>query len=372
MRICSLKTVMTGARKVIVGMSGGVDSSVTALLLKGEGLEVEGLFMKNWDEDDGTAYCSAAQDYADARNVCTRLDIPLREVSFSEAYWDQVFEGFLDGLGQGLTPNPDVLCNREIKFGHFQACAQRMGANRIATGHYARLVDVDGVQQLHKARDKGKDQSYFLHMVPLEQFRSAMFPLGDIEKPDVRRIARDHGLVVAAKRDSTGLCFIGERPFREFLRTYLPAKPGVIESTSAHALGEHIGLSFYTIGQRRGLGIGGVRGGAEQPWYVVAKDLARNALIVSQDEQDLYASGLVAGGMNWLCETPTQSFRCAAKIRYRQADQDCRVSPLDGEEDTWRIEFDQPQRAITPGQYAALYDAEQCLGGGMILRSVEK
>ena len=361
---------MEGAAKVIVGMSGGVDSSVTALLLRDQGMQVEGLFMKNWDEDDGTEYCTAVKDYADARAVCEKLDIPLREVSFSEAYWDQVFESFLDGLDQGLTPNPDVLCNREIKFGHFSAEARKLGAERIATGHYARLTEIDGQPRLFKAGDRNKDQSYFLHMVPKEQFASAMFPLGDIDKPDVRRIARARGLEVAEKRDSTGLCFIGERPFRDFLRTYLPAQPGEIKSSTGKMLGEHMGLSFYTIGQRRGLGIGGVKDGAELPWYVVSKDTGGNTLIVSQDESELYAPALIASGMNWLCETPVRDFACAAKIRYRQADQSCRVIPMDSAQNLWRVEFDQPQRAITPGQYVALYQGEQCLGGGMIVRSL--
>lgn len=358
------------ASKVIVGMSGGVDSSVTALILKRQGVQVEGLFMKNWDEDDGTAYCSAAADRADALAICAKLDIPLREVSFSEAYWDEIFEGFLDGLDQGLTPNPDVLCNRVIKFGHFSAAARKMGADRIATGHYARLSNTDGLPELRKARDKSKDQSYFLHMVPRDEFRHAMFPLGEIEKPDVRRIAKENGLQVADKRDSTGLCFIGERPFRDFLRTYLPARPGAIRSTDDRVLGEHIGLSFYTIGQRRGLGIGGVRGGEEKPWYVISKDLDSNTLVVSQDEADLYAPALMTSTMNWLCEPPPTSFSCAAKIRYRQADQACRVIQVDAETDAWRVEFERPQRAITPGQYAALYDGERCLGGGMIMRSL--
>lgn len=354
--------------KVIVGMSGGVDSSVTALLLREQGLQVEGLFMKNWDEDDGTAYCTAARDYQDALQVCHALDIPLREVSFSEAYWDQVFEGFLAGLGAGITPNPDVLCNREIKFGQFSACAKQLGAEAIATGHYARLVESNGAPQLLKARDTAKDQSYFLQMVPRTSFRHAMFPLGELEKPDVRRIARERGLKVAEKRDSTGLCFIGERPFRDFLRTYLPARSGPIETRDGHVLGEHMGLPFYTIGQRRGLGVGGVRGGAEKPWYVIAKDIALNKLLVSQNEADLMESTLIAGGMNWLCDPPQGSFRCAAKIRYRQADQACFVEPH-GDDDQWRLTFDQPQRAITPGQYAALYDGDLCLGGGMILRT---
>lgn len=360
---------MGATPKVIVGMSGGVDSSVTALLLREQGFEVEGLFMKNWDEDDGTAYCTAAEDYQDALDVCRVLDIRLREVSFSEAYWDQVFEGFLAGLGKGITPNPDVLCNREIKFGQFSACAKQLGAESIATGHYARLGKDTGAPQLYKARDKAKDQSYFLQMVPREKFRDAMFPLGELEKPDVRQIAKDSGLKVAEKRDSTGLCFIGERPFRDFLRTYLPAKPGAIETCDGLVLGEHIGLSFYTIGQRRGLGVGGVRGEAEKPWYVAAKDVAANKLLVSQDESDLFASTLIAADMNWLCEPPGASFRCNAKIRYRQADQVCLVEPYSLQRDEWRITFDRPQRAITPGQYAALYEGDLCLGGGMILRS---
>ena len=359
---------MGATPKVIVGMSGGVDSSVTALLLREQGLQVEGLFMKNWDEDDGTAYCTAARDYEDALEVCRALAIPLREVSFSEAYWDQVFEGFLAGLGEGITPNPDVLCNREIKFGHFSACAKQLGAEAIATGHYARLCQNNGMPQLLKARDRAKDQSYFLQMVPREKFRHAMFPLGEMEKPDVRRIARERGLKVAEKRDSTGLCFIGERPFRDFLRTYLPAKPGPIETCDGLMLGEHVGLSFYTIGQRRGLGVGGVRGQSEKPWYVVAKDMAMNKLLVSQDESDLFESVLIAREMNWLCDPPDTSFRCHAKIRYRQADQACLVEPISVEGDEWRITFDRPQRAITPGQYAALYDGDLCLGGGMILR----
>ncbi len=360
---------MGATPKIVVGMSGGVDSSVTALLLREQGLEVEGLFMKNWDEDDGTGYCTAAQDYQDALEVCRKLDIPLRAVSFSEAYWDQVFEAFLAGLGEGITPNPDVLCNREIKFGHFSTCAKELGADSIATGHYARLSEAKGMPQLFKARDKSKDQSYFLQMVPRDKFRDAVFPLGEIEKADVRRMAVERGLGVAKKRDSTGLCFIGERPFRDFLRTYLPASPGPIETRDGIVLGEHIGLSFYTIGQRRGLGVGGVRGEPEMPWYVVAKDMTENKLLVSQDEVDLFESALIASDMNWLCDPPEASFRCHAKIRYRQADQACLVEPLCPQDDMWRVAFDDPQRAITPGQYAALYDGERCLGGGLIQRS---
>lgn len=360
---------MGAAHKVIVGMSGGVDSSVAALLLKDRGMRVEGLFMKNWDEDDGTADCTAAQDYSDALDVCRSLDIPLREVSFSEAYWDQVFTQFLEGLDQGITPNPDVLCNREIKFGHFAECARRLGAEKIATGHYARVVFSDGAPALFKARDTSKDQSYFLQLVPRRAFRDAIFPLGGIEKVDVRHIAKKHGLKVAEKRDSTGLCFIGERPFREFLRTYLPARPGPIETMQGKIVGEHLGLSFYTIGQRQGLGVGGIRGCSERPWYVVAKDVSHNKLLVSQEESHLYDEALFATEMNWLCEPPKHSFRCQAKIRYGQVDQACLVTPESLADDLWRIDFDQAQRAITPGQYAALYRDDQCLGGGMILRT---
>lgn len=360
---------MGAVHKVIVGMSGGVDSSVTALLLRDLGMQVEGLFMKNWDEDDGTAHCTAAQDYADALDVCRTLDIPLRQVSFSEAYWDQVFTQFLEGLDKGITPNPDVLCNREIKFGHFAECARSLGAEKIATGHYVRIAGVQGEPELFKARDRAKDQSYFLQLVPRDAFRDAIFPLGGMEKADVRLIAQQRGLKVANKRDSTGLCFIGERPFREFLRTYLPARPGQIETLTGQAVGEHSGLPFYTIGQRQGLGVGGVRGYPERPWYVVAKDVPQNRLVVSQDESHLLNESLIATGVNWLCEPPRESLRCHAKIRYRQSDQACVVTPLSLDDDLWRIDFDQSQRAITPGQYAALYEHERCLGGGMILRT---
>ena len=344
----------------IVGLSGGVDSSVAALLLRDRGERVEGLFMDNWAEDDD-GYCTAAQDFQDARQVCEELSIPLHRASFADEYRERVFAHFLDEYRAGRTPNPDVLCNREIKFGALVEYARRLGAERVATGHYARRED----GRLFKASDRAKDQSYFLHQVPGDALAHAEFPLGEIDKRDVRRIARDAGFDNFRKKDSTGICFIGERPFREFLARYLPAQPGEIVADDGAPLGTHHGLMYYTIGQRSGLGIGGVAGRPDEPWFVVAKDLDRNRLIVAQgqDHPALLSSALTAEALHWIGRVPVDGARCAAKIRYRQADQAC---TLHWRGDLLRVEFDAPQRAVTPGQYAVFYDGDECLGGGVI------
>ena len=350
--------------KVIVGLSGGVDSAVAALLLQEQGHEVEGLFMSNWDEDD--AYCTVAQDFQDARAVCHVLGIPLHRVDFAAEYRRQVFEDFLAAHRAGRTPNPDVLCNREIKFGVCLDHARRLGAQRLATGHYARRVDGPDGPQLHKAVDRAKDQSYFLHAISPTQLAAALFPLGELDKPAVRRRARAAGLPVHDKKDSTGICFIGERPFREFLAQHLVDTPGPVEDADGVRLGEHRGLAFHTLGQRGGLGIGGRRDRAEAPWFVARKEVARNALIVVQEPEHplLMSRRLVTGEARWLAAPATVPFQAHAKIRYRQADQACTVSPLgDGR---LQLDFAVPQRAVTPGQYAVLYDGERCLGGAVI------
>jgi tRNA-specific 2-thiouridylase len=351
---------------VIVGLSGGVDSSVAALLLKEQGWDVQGLFMSNWDDDDD-AYCTAAQDFQDARAVARELSIPLHRVSFAAQYRDRVFEYFLREQRAGRTPNPDVLCNREIKFGVALEYVRRLGGTHFATGHYARLVKgAHGATELHKARDGAKDQSYFLHAVAPEHLADCLMPLGEIEKGAVRDRARRAGLPVFDKPDSTGICFIGERPFREFLAKFLDKTPGPIESPEGEHLGIHEGLAFYTLGQRGGLYIGGRRGHSEQPWYVAAKDTRRNALIVVQghDHPLLTSDGLTTGPMHWLVAPRVAAFQCTVKVRYRQADQAALLEPQpDG---TARIIFDSPQRAVTPGQYAVVYDEDHCLGGAVI------
>jgi tRNA-uridine 2-sulfurtransferase len=357
-------------RRVIVGMSGGVDSSVSALLLQQQGYQVEGLFMKNWDEDDGTEYCTAKQDYADAQAVADRLGIRLHAANFAAEYWDGVFEHFLQEYAAGRTPNPDILCNREIKFRAFLDYALQLGADYIATGHYARVRHRNGVGELRKALDHNKDQTYFLYAVSGAALARTLFPLGALNKSEVRRIAAEHALVTHDKKDSTGICFIGERRFRDFLARYLPAQPGVIEDLSGRPLGEHQGLMYHTIGQRQGLGIGGVAQADEAPWYVVAKDLARNVLIVGQgkDHPALFSDALHANQLHWIADQPSEGpLHCSAKIRYRQPEQDCTVV-IDG--DVALVTFVQAQRAVTPGQAIVFYRGEACLGGATITASV--
>jgi len=355
-----------GAR-VIVGLSGGVDSAVAALLLREAGCRVEALFMQNWDADD--TYCTSAQDFQDARAICGELDLTLHRVDFSAQYRQQVFAEFLHEHARGRTPNPDVLCNREIKFGVAAQYARRLGAEFFATGHYARRIDDGGDgAALFKGRDAAKDQSYFLHSLTREQLGTATFPLGDLDKAEVRRIAQRAGLPVHDKRDSTGICFIGERPFREFLATHLPASPGWIETATGERVGEHQGLAFYTLGQRGGLQIGGRAGHGSAPWYVAAKDSGRNVLLVVQqhDHPLLLAEQLETAPMHWIGPPPDASFACTARLRHRHADQHAVAEPQFSGRVVLR--FAKPQRAATPGQYAVLYRGDHCLGGAAIDR----
>ena len=345
----------------MVGMSGGVDSAVSALALVEQGFDVAGLFMKNWEEDDGTEYCTAQEDHADAAAVCAALGIELHTANFAAEYWDDVFEAFLADYRAGRTPNPDVLCNRHIKFRLFADYAKELGFDLIATGHYARRPPLGEPFQLRKGVDAAKDQSYFLQAVPKERLDRCLFPVGDLTKTEVRARAQRAGLAVYDKKDSTGICFIGERRFADFLGRYVPRHPGPIVDTGGEVLGQHRGLAFYTLGQRQGIGVGGLRGRAERPWYVAAKDMAANTLVVSQEDAALASTGLAAADLNWLA--PPRQGRCAAKTRYRQPDQPCTVALANGKA---RVTFDKPQRAVTPGQHVAFYDGEVCLGGGRI------
>ena len=355
-------------KKVIVGMSGGVDSSVTAWLLKEQGYDVVGLFMKNWEDDDDSEYCSSRQDLIDAVSVADRIGIDIEAVNFSKEYKDKVFANFLSEYEAGRTPNPDIFCNSEIKFRAFLDHALGMGADLIATGHYARVREVDGLFQLLKAEDGSKDQSYFLYRLNQEQLSRTLFPLGGLLKREVRDIARQIGLANSEKKDSTGICFIGERPFREFLNRYLPKEPGEMKTPEGKVVGRHDGLMYYTLGQRQGLGIGGGRESTGEPWFVAGKDMAKNELIVVQghDHPALLNDHLQAGQLHWIAgHDPRTHWVYGAKTRYRQADAPCEIESVGG--DICEIRFAQPQWAITPGQSVVVYESNVCLGGGIIL-----
>ena len=358
------------SQRVIVGMSGGVDSSVAAMLLLERGYSVEGLFMKNWEEDDHSGACGAARDLADATDVCARLGIKLHHVNFAYEYWEHVFGFCLDEFRAGRTPNPDVLCNKEIKFKAFLEHALNLNADYIATGHYAGIESIGDTRTMLKGRDESKDQTYFLYMLGQAQLSRVLFPLAGMTKIQVRALAKRAGLKTFDKQDSTGLCFIGERPFRAFLARFLSARPGDIVDPDGMHLGRHQGLSFYTIGQRRGLGIGGRRGVTNGAWYVVNKDLPNNRVTVAHghDHPLLFSSELIANQAQWMNDySPELPLRCTAKIRYRQRDQCCTV--FSDQCGALRVRFDQPQRAITPGQSVVFYAGAQCLGGGIIERS---
>jgi tRNA-specific 2-thiouridylase len=352
--------------KIVVGLSGGVDSAVAALLLKQQGHEVVGLFMKNWEDDDDDEYCSTREDLVDAVSVAERAGIGIEAVNFAAEYKDRVFASFLAEYRAGRTPNPDVLCNAEIKFRAFLDHALALGAERIATGHYARVEEREGRHVLLRGLDPAKDQSYFLHRLNQAQLSRTLFPVGHLRKTEVRRIAREAGLPNHAKRDSTGICFIGERPFREFLSRYLPREPGPMVSAEGETLGEHQGLMYYTLGQRQGLGIGGRRDGAGEPWYVAAKDLERNTLVVVQghDHERLLRRELRAADATWIAGIPPEEGAYGAKTRYRQADAACELRPEGA--GAFTLDFRDAQWAVTPGQSAVLYRGEECLGGGVI------
>ena len=354
--------------KVIVGMSGGVDSSVSAYLLKEQGYQVEGLFMKNWEEDDNDEYCAAAEDLRDAQAVCDKLGIKLHTINFATEYWDNVFEYFLAEYKAGRTPNPDIMCNKEIKFKAFlEFACEDLGADYIATGHYVSREFRDGKWAMIRGKDNNKDQSYFLYTLSHEQVGRTLFPVGNIEKPEVRALAEKADLITHDKKDSTGICFIGERKFKDFLAKYLPAQPGNIENTEGEVIGQHDGLMYHTLGQRKGLRIGGLANAGEAPWYVVEKDLKRNVLIVGQGSNHprLFSKGLIANQLHWVSRRELeQPFSCTVKTRYRQQDVSCTVTPLsDG---NFEVMFNEQQSSVTPGQSVVFYQDEVCLGGGII------
>lgn len=357
------------SKHIIVGMSGGVDSSVTALTLQEQGHKVTGLFMKNWEEDDGTEYCTAMDDLADAQQVCDTLGIELKTVNFAAEYWDEVFEVFLSEFKAGRTPNPDILCNKHVKFKAFLNYAiEDLGAEFIATGHYARVDEQNGEFRLLKGLDPNKEQSYFLYAMGQKALSKTLFPIGHLHKPEIRAMADKAGFANSRKKDSTGICFIGERKFKEFLQRYLPHQPGEMRTPEGVYIGQHHGLMYYTLGQRQGLGIGGVKDAPDEPWFVLEKDLDNNVLIVGQghDHPLMLHNTLEAGQLDWCGSHPlTETLHCAAKTRYRQADQACVVEPLDGGLRV-KVRFDEPQRAITPGQSVVFYLGEVCLGGGII------
>lgn len=352
-----------GLDKIVVGMSGGVDSAVAALLLKKQGYDVVGVFMNNWDEQDEDGVCCAAEDFDDVKAVCAKLDIPYYSVSFAKEYWDRVFSIFLKEYSAGRTPNPDILCNSEIKFNAFLDFAIKLGSGGIATGHYVRSKKENGIRYLLKGADPGKDQSYFLCGLNQEMLSRAVFPVGGMYKSEVRKLAQEAGLAVSRKKDSTGICFIGERRFREFLKKYIPAAPGEMRTLSGRCMGMHEGAAYYTLGQRHGLGIGGDNDG--RPWFVVGKDVKNNILYVEQGEHEaLYSRTAYTEAFNWISGIPAAHFRCTARFRYRQSDQPVEVwVQQDG---TVRITADDLQRAVTPGQSAVLYDGDICLGGGVV------
>lgn len=351
---------------VIVGMSGGVDSSVAALGLIEQGYKVEGLFMKNWEQDDDEDYCAAAEDLKDAQQVCDKLGIILHSVNFADQYWDRVFQDFLDEYTAGRTPNPDILCNKEIKFKAFLDYALQLGASFIATGHYVQRAEINNEFQLIKGLDVNKDQSYFLYTLNQQQLKHSLFPVGDIEKPEVRKIAEKNDFITHNKKDSTGICFIGERKFKDFLQQFIPAQPGQIKTLDGQVIGKHHGLMYYTLGQRKGLGIGGVKNASEEPWFSVKKDLQNNILYVAQgDDSALYHTHLTASQLSWVSgKMPELPYLCKAKVRYRQEDQTCSILHFDN--DSVTVSFENAQRAITPGQSVVFYHNNICLGGGII------
>ncbi|MEE8340822.1 MAG: tRNA 2-thiouridine(34) synthase MnmA [Candidatus Neomarinimicrobiota bacterium] len=355
------------AKRVVIGMSGGVDSSVAAYLLKEQGYDVQCIFMKNWEDEDDEFYCSTEEDYSAAVQVCDLLDIPLHSVNFSKEYRENVFKYFLTEYKSGRTPNPDVLCNKEIKFKFFLDYALNLGAEAIATGHYARVIKSADGYQLFKGIDKNKDQSYFLYLLGQKELSKTIFTVGGMTKPEVRELAKKMKMPNSNKKDSTGICFIGERDFKTFLQQYLPARPGDIITAEGELVGQHDGLMYYTLGQRKGIGVGGGYGATEEPWYVVNKDIDKNHLVIGQghDHPGLYSNNIKAGQLHWITSVPTKiPAECTAKIRYRQKDQICTITAINNGIAT--ITFTEDQFAPTPGQSIVFYDGEQCLGGGII------